>query len=748
MRPHNSLFPVFLFLLCFAVPFIASSQPTDIRGVVSDSATGERIPFASLQVVGTQKGASSNINGFFLIPSMMPGVYDVAVSSIGYVKNVTKIVVRGGTPTVVNIVLAPQPVELSEVIITDKVKRELTEINTSTHVLEEKDLKAVPVTIQQDVFRAIQILPGIVSTSDVNSHFYVRGGGGDQNLIMLDGMKIYNPFHTFGIFSVFDADIIKTTEVYTGSFPPGFGGRLSSVVNMTTKDGKSKSIGGRANANFVSGKLQLEGPLGEEFRWLATGRKSLVNSSLSKFMGKELPISFYDAFVKVTREENESHSKYGLQGFYSGDDLASGGPDEASYSWRNHAVGFHASGLIQDRVFVDAIAYENYFEGVRNASPSKAITATSTVVREPGVRANATMYTDSHTLYFFGFEFSFPSLQYDLINALGAPVSLKSTFVETWSWFRYQATLGDLQVDGGLHADVGSLFTRGAGLAALQPRINVSYHVFDGWRLKGSYGKFNQYMITVNNEDDIISIFDAWIKVPDGLELEQADHFVAGLEGNVLPELSTSFQGYYKYYGSLISYNQNKIDARDADYINSKGRSYGFETLLRLGIPHFDCYAAYTMSWTTIDANVFSYPPRYDRRHGVNLLAVIAPVKEFDVTFRWEFGSGFPTTETIGYYDRIRLPSVYVPSFVSLTGEPYVRLGRKNAARLPSYHRLDMSVNYRFSFSNDLLPLHGSIGVNITNVYNQKNIFYFDRKTGQRFDQLPFFPSVAVNIEF
>jgi len=167
MRPPNSLFPVFLFLLCFAVPFVASSQPTDIRGVVSDSATGERIPFASLQVVGTQKGASSNI--------MMPGSYDVAVSSIGYIKNVTKIVVRGGTPTVVNVVLAPQPVELSEVIITDKAKRELTEINTSTHVLEEKDLKAVPVTIQQDVFRAIQILPGIVSTSDVNSHFYVRG---------------------------------------------------------------------------------------------------------------------------------------------------------------------------------------------------------------------------------------------------------------------------------------------------------------------------------------------------------------------------------------------------------------------------------------------------------------------------------------------------------------------------------------------------------------------------------------------
>ena len=732
-----------ILLLCI-VASASHSQGGDIRGVVSDSTTGERIPFATVLVTGTSRGASTNINGFFLVTNLSPGAYEIHVSSIGYLARSKRVVVRSGEASVANMELPPQPVEFSEVVVTERGKRELTEINTSVHVIDQRDIRAVPVAVQEDIFRAIQILPGIVSTSDVNSHFYVRGGAGDQNLIMLDGMKIYNPYHAFGIFGVIDADIVKTTEVYTGAFPPGYGGRLSSVVSMTTREGKAREVSGKANINLVSTKLQLEGPLDEGTHWLLNGRKSIANASLAKFLNKDVPLSFYDAFVKITRDDPESHSRYGVQGFYSGDDLKSGNPQEADYRWRNHAVGFTGGGLIQDRVFVDAVAYENFFEATRDTKSSTTSSPASTRISEIGARANLTLYTDSRDLFFFGFEFNFPAMEYKLINNAGTPLQLKSSLVESWVWFRYQARFDRLQLDGGIHADIGSLFQQLAGFEAFQPRLNLSYTLENNWKVKLSYGRFSQNVITVNNEDDVISIFDAWIRVPENLPVEQADHYVLGLEGNLTEALVTTIQGYYKKYGSLVSYNRDKIDALDPDYVSATGESKGIEALIRFGIPESDAYLAYTYGVTSITSGGFTYKPRNDRRHTLNALTVFHLLEGFDLSLRWELGSGFPFTQSVGYFDRISLNDVFRAPYVGDTGSPYTLLGQKNEARLPSYHRLDASATYRFKLG----WLRGSAGLHIINVYDHKNVFYFDRKTGQQVNMLPFFPSITLSVEY
>lgn len=722
---------------------LLSAQGIDIRGVVSDSVTAEKLPFANVVIMGTNKGAATNINGFYLIPNILPGEYDVAFSSVGYSKKILRVFVGISGPVVVNARLASTTVEMAEVIVTESGKRELREINTSIHILDQRDLNVVPVTVQEDVFRSIQILPGIVSTSDVNSHFYVRGGGGDQNLILLDGMRVYNPFHAFGVFSVFDPDIIKTTEVYTGAFPAGYGGRLSSVVNMTTRDGKASGIGGRASVNFLSTKLQMEGPVFENFQWFVNARKSLFEQTLSRFLHQDTPVDFYDAFVKITNQGDEdSHSS--IEGFFSGDDLINSDPTEPNYHWRSQAFGLTASGLIQERLFVHAVAYENYFEGTRDPKNSPNITPSTTKVRESGVKTEATYYSDNQDLYFFGFEFSFPTLEYKLVNSLGAGRRLLSTRADVSMWLRYQANVGDFKIDGGLHADVGSMFERGFDSELLQPRINMSWILMNSWKFKISYGRFSQNIITVNNEDDIVSVFDAWIAVPDFLKSESADHYVLGLEGNVLPTLSTSFQAYYKYYGSLITYNRDKIDARDPDYVNGKGQSYGLESLVRYGNPLVDLYGSYTLGWTEIDANGLKYAPRYDRRHTLNLLADVHLTSRMNLTLRWEVGSGFPYTQTVGYYDRLRMEDIFTGKYVGETGSPYSLLGGKNSARLPAYHRLDMSVTYRFQWS----IFKGVAGVHVVNLYDRKNLFYFDRVTGKRTNMVSFFPSATLSLEY
>ncbi|MCX6134777.1 MAG: TonB-dependent receptor [Ignavibacteriales bacterium] len=730
--------------LLFLFPCLLVAQGVDIRGIVSDSSTGERIPFANILLLNTSKGASSNLQGFYLITSVPPGQYQISASSVGYESRVKEITVRSGASMTVNFELPSKPVEMSGMDVTGKGKKELTEIHTSVHILEQRDIRSVPMAAQDDVFRSIGILPGIVSTSDVTSQFYVRGGAGDQNLILLDGMKIFNPYHAFGIFSIFDSDLIKTTEVYTGAFPAEYGGRLSSVVSMTTRDGDSKKISGRGNINFLSTKLELNGPSMGGTNWLVSGRKSLFSQTLGKFLNKDIPLSFYDALLKFTMVDGEGQGKYSVEWFTSGDVMRSSNPNEPDYSWKTSAFGLVASSLIQDRLYVNVVGYGNSFTGSRDAKSSPDISSSTASVREAGVRVNGTLYTDNHDLFLFGFEFNFPMLEDWLVNNAGVHLHYYSDLAEASVWTQYQFTAGLLKADLGVNLDLGSLMSRDAGFEVVQPRLNLSYPLWQTWVGKVSYGRFTQSLITLNNEDDIISIFDTWVQLAGQLKPELADHYVVGLEGNPLRNFSASFQGYYKDYRSLVLYNRDKIDSQDPDYINGTGAAYGFETLLRYGTNAIDLYGAYSLAWTSVTTRGFTYNPRYDRRHTLNLLVTYRPIEGLEVGARWQFGSGLPYTQTIGYYDRLALTNIFRGPWVSETPGPYIRLGDKNAARLPTYHRLDVNATYRFTAR----PFSGSIGVSIINAYNHKNLFYFDRKTGQQVDMLPVFPTATLSLEF
>jgi len=730
--------------LLFLSPCLLVAQGVDIRGVVADSATGERIPFANILLLNTNRGAASNLQGFYLITNVPPGQYQISAGSVGYEIRIKEISARPGAPITISFQLPSKPVEMSGVEVAGRAKKELTEIQTSVHVLEQRDIRAVPMAVQEDIFRSIGILPGVVSTSDVTSQFYVRGGAGDQNLILLDGMKIYNPYHAFGIFSIFDSDLIKTTEVYTGAFPAEYGGRLSSVVSMTTRDGGSKKLSGRGNINFLSTKLELDGPSIPHTTWLVSGRKSLFSETFTKFLNRDLPLSFYDGLMKFTAEAGEGQGKYSVQWFFSGDKMLSSKPTEPDYSWRTSSVGLVGSSLIQDRVYVNIVGFGNSFTGMRDAKSSADVTSATATVREVGVRANGTVYTDSRDLFVFGFEFSFPILEDYIVNNAGVHLHYYSDLFESSVWAHYQVAMGPLKTDLGVNLDLGNLLGKDGGFETIQPRLNFSLPVWGTWNAKASYGRFIQNLITLNNEDDIISIFDMWIQLLGSLKPEQADHYVIGLEGNPLRNLSASFQSYYKDYSSLVVYNRNKIDSRDRDYINGTGKAYGFESLLRYGTQALDLYASYSLGWTTITASGFEYNPRYDRRHTLNLLLTYRPMEGLEIGARWQFGSGLPFTQSVGYYDRVTLSDIFRGPWVSETPKPYVMLGDKNAARMPSYHRLDVSATYRFT----MRPVSGSIGANIINVYDHKNIFYFDRKTGQQIDMLPFFPTATLSLEF
>jgi len=735
-----ALLSVLLIIACSCL----LSQTADVYGVVTDSLTKQRIPFTNISVVGTQRGAAANNIGFYFIPKLPPGTYDIAASSIGYIRGVKKLVIREGKSTELNFELSPIPVQSEEVLVTAPRKRmEIETKTTSVHVLERQDLKAVPVAGQQDLLQSLKILPGIVSTSDVSSRFYVRGGAGDQNLFMFDGIRIYYPFHALGIYSVFSPEVVDNVEVYTGAFPPGFGGKLSSVVNITARDGRADRLAGRASANFLSSEFELEGPAISKSSFVINGRKSISSETFGKIVGQDVPLDFYDLTAKLSTQPG-GVQKFDITFLTSADNLKARNPSEPQYSWRNNGVAISGSGLPSDRLFVNWLVYISSYKANRDASLSGDVTSASTSVKEQGLRANATIYTGPQDLYYFGFDFSFPALDYSFVNRLGLQQDIQSSLLEVSAWMRYSTSFGPWTIDGGLHAEIGSLFDGGSPSREIQPRVNASYLVVGTWRAKASYGRFSQRMLTVGNEDDVISIFDAWIRVPKELKPEQADHYVLGISGNLTEEASVNIETYYKRYNSLVVYNRDKIDASDPDYITGDGNAYGAEITVRSHSQYIDLYGTYSLSYAKINNGGFVYFPRYDRRNHINLMAIGHPMKGLTTTVKWEFGSGFPFSQTVGYFDRLSLDNALPGQFENETGSPYIMLGPKNAARLPAYHRMDLSVVYTFR----VLGLEMNVGADLLNLYNNKNIFYFDRRTGERVNMIAFYPSATLTIQY
>ena len=726
------------------VPSQIIAQTSDLYGVVLDSLTRQRIPFANVSVVGSTWGAAANNVGFYFISKLPPGTYEIAASSIGYLRGSRTVVLRGGKPAELNIELAAEPVQSEEVLVTAPRRRlEIETRTTSVHVLERRDLKVVPVAGQQDLLQSLKILPGIVSTSDVSSRFYVRGGAGDQNLFLFDGIRIHYPFHALGINSVFSPEVVDNVEVYTGAFPPGFGGKLSSVVNITARDGRADRLSARANVNFLSSEFALEGPSIEQSSFLFNVRKSISSKTFGRIAGQDMPLDFYDVTAKVSAQLS-GVAKFSVTLLRSGDELVSRNPSEPDYLWRNSGFALSGSGLPTEKMFVNCLLYVSRYDARREASELGNVAAASTYLKEAGMRASATFYAGPEDLYYFGFDFGFPDLEYEFTNRLGVRQTLGSTPLEASAWVRYSTSVGPLTLDGGFHFELGYLTHGRDALREIQPRINGSYLLAGTWRAKASFGRFSQRQITIDNEDDVISIFDAWVNLAGDKKSEQADHYVLGLSGDLTEQATLNLETYYKNYNSLMLYNRDKIDATDPDYIEGEGSSYGAEATFRSHSQYVDLYGAYSMSWVKLNNRGLVYHPRYDRRHHLNLMAIGHPLKGLTATVKWEYGSGFPYTQTVAYFDRILLDDALPGRFEKETGPPYIMLGSKNAARLPAYHRMDISVSYDIQ----LLGFYVSAGANLLNVYNNKNVFYFDRRTGRQVNMLAFFPSASVTVVY
>jgi outer membrane cobalamin receptor len=739
-------------LVCVSGALLRSQTPAsggttpeitaDIHGVVADSATGERLVGVNLALKGTNRGATTNISGFYLITNIPEGMYEMIVSAVGYERRSIPLRVTRKEPLTINIKLAARVIQTGEVVVRSEGISTLTERSASIHVMTPQEIQTLPAVAQSDVLRSLQMLPGVTSTSDVSAKFFVRGGAGDQNLILLDGMKIYNPYHAFGLFSILDPDIVKSAEVYTGAFPAGYGGRLSSIVNVTTREGNLSKISGLANINFLSGKLEIDGPFSEDNSWLVSGRSSLFRNTVNKLVPNPAPISFYDVFFKGTI--GTSTGRIGLRGYVSGDDIEPTAIDQPNHSWRNAALSAVLSGMADDRTYFDATVSYSYSANSRSPKHASSVTSASSRLDELALKVELTSFTENQNTFFEGFEINFPSINDSLYTNNVFPNQFKDSQINWYAWLRYQGKWGNLGFDFGVHSDLLLIFSGNPLRQGLQPRLTLSYDLGRTWLAKASYGIFTQDLITISNEDDLITLFDAWIFLPDNLRPEEAHHYVVGIEGNIFPSLALSLQAYEKDYKSLTLYNNLKVYPDDPDYLNGTGTARGAEALVRFSSSFVDIFASYAFSKVEVSANGTSYAPRYDRRHTAKAVTSFHLFEGFDLTFRWDYGSGYPFTQNAGFYDRLSLSDIGTDPFPGGLGTSSRTLGDKNAARLPAYHRVDAGLTYKIGF----WMFRGTAGVSVINIADHKNILYYDRKTGKTDYMIPFFPTASLSLEF
>lgn len=743
-----ALLRVFLEILCMLLlvraPVVlqAAADLGRVRGTVTDSTNGQPIPYANVTIKGTTLGASTNSAGFYHISSVPPGTYVLVVSQVGYRTKEHALTVREGQIVQIDIQLAATIIEKEEMLVVGERAARPTETNLGFQKISTKEIAMVPAGAEPDIFRALQTNPGVVTTSDVSARYYVRGGGSDQNLVLLNGATVYSPFHTLGIFSVVDPEMVSLLEFHEGGFPPSYGGRLSSILNIVTRDGNRNKYQGTVNATLLAGKVAIEGP-SPCGSFLVTGRKSWYASVMKHYLrNQDSPFDFYDLSWKLsyTNPDIDENSRFDFHGFLSGDQVINEDPRQANYQIRNRIVGLNWHKIWSSPLYsVVSISYSgfdaNLYPNLSSAKPR------SNTVSDFSADWDFTYVYDSKDEFVFGWQNKILRTSLQLENLYGNKVDFDEHGVDLSAYADYRFYRWDK-----VRFTIGIRF-KFLAVSEYRPllyelRGSVTYQLFPSVFLKGAFGWYSQEMTTLTDENDLISVFEPWIITPNYLNSARAAHFSLGITSDWTSNLKTDVEGYFKPIANLVDINEKKFTAKDKDFVNVDGESYGMEVLTTYQPGTMFAKLGYAVSWAFKIKNGAWYVPKYDIRHSVNLLLGYELGTGWQTSATWAIHSGMPFTPMAGFYDRIPIDPWVMP-YDGAKPQPATLWGTRNSSRLPAYHRLDLSLTRQFRVEDALV----TCGVSVINLYDRKNIFYFNRDTGEEVYMLRIFPTVSLRIE-
>ncbi|MBK7109865.1 MAG: TonB-dependent receptor [Chitinophagales bacterium] len=754
---------IFTLTLIIIFAYAAQAQTGDVRGFVYDLKTGEPVIFTNVIISGTSQGAATDVNGFFSISKVPVGTYNLLVTNIEYDSLFQEVIVEDGKITTVKLELVTAERTLNVVTVTAQTQERMTEVKISTIPITVKQIERLPsIGGEPDLAQYLQVLPGVIFTGDQGGQLYIRGGSPIQNKVLLDGMVIYNPFHSIGLFSVFETDIIRSVDVYTGGFGAEYGDRISAVIDITSRDGNKKEFAGQVSASPFLARLLLEGPLTnpENSETSLTYLVSVKHSYLDKTStglypyvneGEGIPYQFTDYYGKLSLN-NTSGNKINVFGFNFRDSVNY--TDITQFKWNSFGAGtnFVVVPANSNALIEGVFAYSQY-DVTQTEADNKP---RNSFISGFNGGIDFTYFIPEGDVK-YGFEAIGFQTDYTFFNRIGQQYQQQQFTTELGLYVKVRKVYDHKFI---IEPSLRIQYYASLGEISPEPRLGMKYNLTDRLRLKFAGGLYSQNLISTKSDQDVVNLFTGFLSGPESTlmnpdgtapansKLQKATHAIFGIEYDVTNYIEFNVEPYIKYFNQLIEINRNKLTVTDPDFATENGKAYGIDFLVKYDYKRLYVWVGYSLGWITRFNGEQTYPPHYDRRNNVNFVSsyALGADESWEVSVRWNFGSGFPFTQTAGFYESIDFVDGIGTDYTNTNGNLGIIYDDKlNGGRLPTYHRLDFSTKKKFEFMNGN-KMEATFSV--TNVYDRENIFYFDRVRYERVNQLPILPSLALSYNF
>ena len=778
--------PFLLFFLFVYTGSFLFSQNQTVRGFVYDASNGEPMAYEKVRILNTDSslvaGAVTDLNGFFQIPKLDKKAYILKISNIQYETAYSKIDFNNGRSIIdVKFELKKSDAikEFEEVRVSAENKTKRTQVDISKLKISKEGLERIPsYGAENDIVGAFSVTPGVITTGDQGGQLYVRGGTPIQNKILLDGMTIYNPFHSIGFFSVFETELVKNVDIYTGGFEAKYGGRISSIMDITYRDGNRKKFAGKVSASPFLAKLVLEGPMGKRKEddsprsgsYIFSAKHSMLDYTSKGLYpdindGDGLPFHFTDLYGKMTFNGNGG-SKFSAFGFHNRDSVNYA---VADLNWNSSGGGINflmvpSTSPIFIRGHVNGSNFETTFQEEGQAPRTSSIGGF-----DLGFDFSYFLKNESEMNY--GFNINGFNTRYTTYNLAQRIIEDENFTTEIGGYYNYRK-VGPRWV-----FQIGMRVQAYASLNTIspEPRIASKFNATEKLRLKFSGGRFSQNFTSASSDKDIVNLFNGLLSAPTNVQdqfvnefqqtrsikngLQYAWHIIAGFEYDLGKNIEVNIEGYYKYFSQLSNINQNKLyediaefelidDVFKKDFIIESGQSYGVDLLLKYSKDRLFLWGVYSYGYNTRWDGFIEYFPVFDRRHNINLVGSYAfgPKRDIEFNIRWNLGSGLPFTPTAGFFELETFGNGLTSDYTTNNANSVsTLLGEFNSERLPFYHRLDITLKKQFKFQNKSIL---EVVLSVTNAYNRNNIFYVNRVTNDEIYQFPLLPSFGLSYKF
>lgn len=714
-----------LFFLLLVNLLLGQESPDGgtISGFVLDGKSREGLPGANVILAGTQMGAATDIDGYFVVTGVSPGSYELKISYIGFEPLSQRVTIRRGERLRRDFEIEPRNVELQEIEVTEERVERKVNIQASRVKLNLRQMKGVPQIGEADLFRALHALPGVLTETEFSTGLIIRGGNSDQNLILLDGITVYNPSHLGGFFSNFILDAVKEADLLKGGFNAEYGGRLSAVLNVRSREGNQKEFEGKSSISLISAQTTLEGPAGKKGAWLISGRRTYFDKV---FKGTKLffPYYFYDVqghiFQDLSKNDRISLSWYTGRDDLSWEDFLLKG------RWENNTLSLNYRKLFSETLVSRWLLAKSRFDILFDLGGGSGINEVD-YINDFTFRSDWTWFASQENQYRFGAEIKGLSFQYSASYLDSALYVSRQSPIEAAAYAKMKWWLLPLfMLEPGLRI---GYYDNHPEKWYFDPRLGMKYLLTEDRYLNFSVGVYHQFMETIQ-DDFYPKIMDAWFAVDYSVTPASAFQVTAGYEEYFGAAWRVQVETYFKTMNHLLTFVETRStvdevisDESLTDLVDEgDGYAYGAELFAHKEVGRLNGWLAYSYSISRKKFGGKEYYTNWDRRHAFNILGNYRINRKWDANMKWTYQTGQPFTPILGYYIEV-LPG---------DPEPFYRPipGGRNSARYEPFHRLDIGFVRHFR----LFGVPGELFIQVVNAYWRKNIFRYIYQWGNTYN--------------